>query len=110
MEYLLNSSRGFEEEDWSRLKHPKFIRAFFAEKRYSQADALIGFPFSKIREITVLGHSLSADESYLNTVLRKCRNLKKVIIFTYSGETRESFEQKANFFRPYCKKVVRVSY
>ena len=110
MQHLKNSGRGFEEEDWATFNHPDIIKSFYAGDPCAYSDAFTSVALSTIKEIVVLGHGLTADEHYLKDILSKCPKLKKVVIFTYSGENESSLNVKKAFFQPYCREVVTRKY
>lgn len=110
MQYLKNSGRGFDDGDWTTFNHPEIIKSFYAGDPYAYSDAFSRIDLSQITKIIVLGHGLSADEHYLTDILSKCSKLRKVVIFTYTGEDVRSLNAKKAFFRPYCRKVVTCKY
>lgn len=101
-----NSGRGIDDD--VRTMIPDFSQVDGFLKRHSglPADVDLG----KIRTIVVLGHGIEADRAFLSRILRRCRHLKKVVIFRYNGESDSSFEQKTAFFRPYCKRIRAARY
>lgn len=66
--------------------------------------------YREIKAIVVLGHGIEADRVYLEGILQKCSNIRKVIIFRYEGESEEAFNNKISFFKPYCKAIESVKY
>ena len=110
MQHLKNSGRGFEEEDWATFNYPDVIKSFYAGDPCAYSDAFTSVDLSTVKEIIVLGHGLSADEHYLIDILSRCPKLKKVVIYTYSGEKESSLNAKKAFFQPYCRKVVTRKY
>lgn len=101
-----NSGRGIDED--VKMMIPKFSQVDGFMKRHSGAPSDVDF--SKIRTIVVLGHGIEADRAFLTQLLRRCRHLKKVVIFRYEGESDGSFEGKAAFFRPWCKRISTAWY
>lgn len=112
-----NSGIGFSETSYQEdidpgdsLRHPDVILQYLAHKRSKKHEELPDLDYSKIRTIIIIGHGIFSDQVLISSLLKKCHNLKKVIIFTYKGESEEKLTEKANFFRPYCKKIKKVSY
>lgn len=103
-----NSGRGIDDGVEATLPHFSQVDGFF--KRRTKRGEIPGVDFGKIRTIVVLGHGIEADRAFLTQMLRKCRCLKKVVIFRYNGESDSSFEGKAAFFRPYCKRIRAARY
>lgn len=66
--------------------------------------------YGKISTIVVLGHGIEADRVFLEKIVKKCSHLKKVVIFRYAGESDSSYNAKADFFKPYCKRIRSVMY
>ena len=98
MQRFMNSGRGFEEEDWATFNHPCIIKSFYTGNPYAYSDVFSSIDLSTIRKIVVLGHGLTADEHYLKNIIGNCPKLKKVVIFTYSGESERSLNIKKHFF------------
>lgn len=98
-----NSGRGIDDEVEAMIPDFSQVDGFF--KRRGKRGEVPGVDFGRIRTIVVLGHGIEADRAFLTQMLRKCRHLKKVVIFRYDGESDRSFEEKAAFFRPYCKRI-----
>ena len=46
----------------------------------------------------------------IDTVLKKCSNIKKVVIFRYNGEEDESFNKKVAFFKKYTRNIKEYLY
>lgn len=105
---LVNSGRGFE--DWTSLHHPDIIHEFYEGDPNKYSEVFDFVDPAKIKTIIVLGHSLLSDKHYLRNILNRCSKLKKVIIFTYDGESDGAIRKKKEFFQPYCEKIITHSY
>lgn len=103
-----NSGRGIDEEVEAMI--PDFPQVDGFIKRRGRRGVVPGVDLGRIRTIVVLGHGIEADRAFLSQMLRRCRHLKKVVIFRYDGESDSSFEEKAAFFRPYCKRIRAARY
>lgn len=103
-----NSGRGFDDNIEEDIPDFSLVDSFI--KRYHNQGEIPDISYKKIRTIVVLGHGIEADRVFLKQILQKCTHLKKVVIFRYSGESDLSFEKKASFFRPYCKRIRSVKY
>lgn len=103
-----NSGRGIDEELESSIPYYQFIKQFL--NNYRKQNGVPDINYSKISTLVILGHGIKADQAFLSRIIKKCTHLKKVIIFRYAGESDESSDTKANFFRPYCKRIRSVMY
>lgn len=111
IERMRCSSKGFVlEEDLAGWKSKTLFEYYLKEVEQEDSLDTINIKYGKIKKILVLGHSIKADKEYLSALLKKCNNLRKVVIFSYLGESQNEWEEKADFFRPYCKKIVRAWY
>lgn len=103
-----NSDRGLDDEVESFIPHYRLVDQFM--KNYRRLDGIPDINYSKITTLVVLGHGIEADRVFLERIIRKCRHLKKVVIYRYSGESDDSFNAKADFFEPYCKRIRSIMY
>ncbi len=103
-----NSGRGVDDEVESFIPHYQFINQFV--NNYRKQNGIPNIKYNKISALVVLGHGIEADQAFLLRILKKCTHLKKVVIFRYAGESDDSFNAKADFFRPYCKRIRSVMY
>lgn len=102
---MVNSSRGFGGSDWDEIQHADIIRPYAETKTVDEQLPLPIMSYDKIREIVVMGHGIVADQQLLKAMLDKCCGLRKVTIFSYTGESSEDWERKYKFFQPYCKNI-----
>ncbi len=109
IEALRLSNRGFEEDDITGWTYENILRRYL-ECEASHVSPLHGLSLQNIREVVVLGHSIESDQVYLQELLAHCPRLRKVIIFSYNGESDSDWKKKASFFSPYCKKIRKVMY
>jgi len=66
----------------------------------------IDIQFEKIRTIVIIGHSLSSDEKLIKeSIINKCCNLKRFIIFVYDDESFKSIYKKAVFLNRLCPRA-----
>lgn len=103
-----NSGRGLDEEVESFIPHYQLVDQFMHS--YRKGGEIPGINYSKISTIVVLGHGIEADRAYLQKIAWKCTRLKKVVIFRYDKESDSSYNAKADFFKPYCKRIRCVMY
>lgn len=52
--------------------------------------------YSDVEEIVIMGHGLESDIYYINSIFEKATSLKRVILFTYNGESNKEIERKKN--------------
>ncbi len=98
-----NSSRGIDENPASYIPDYLFIKEFMNCQK--QRTEIPNINYDEIQTIVVLGHGIEADKVFLDTVLKKCSNIKKVVIFRYNGEEDESFNKKVAFFKKYTRNI-----
>ena len=103
-----NSGRGVDDEVESFIPHYQFVDQFV--KSYRKQTGIPNINYNKISTLVVLGHGIEADRVFLTRIIKKCTHLKKVVIFRYAGESDDSFNAKATFFKPYCKRVRSIMY
>lgn len=103
-----NAPRGIDEELQAEIGDFEFIDSFVQNDAphmiYTDID------YSKIKKVAVMGHGIEADREFLALLLGSCTNLKKIILYTYSGEPQTSIAQKISFLQPFCKKLVVRKY
>lgn len=107
---LEESGRGLDDEDLNNFNHGEIIREFIAKRDSEKLYMLPDINYSSIKKVIIIGHGLIADKMFISDVLKKCKNLKKIILFRYDGESENSFNAKINFLKPYCKRIVEVKY
>jgi|LSQX01.3.fsa_nt_gb hypothetical protein len=88
---------------------------YFYEREYlfyanGDVESEYGISLTNIEEIVVIGHSIKSDHTYLKDILEKLPKLKRVIIFSYPGEKKSSWIEKATFFESYCPIIIDESY
>ena len=103
-----HSGRGIDEEVESHIPHYQLVNQFI--QAYRSDGDIPKIDYSKIATIVVMGHSIEADRVFLQKIIKKCTRLKKVMIFRHTGEDDISFNARADFFKPYCKKIRSVRY
>lgn len=103
-----NSGRGIDEEVETFIPHYQFVDQFVSS--YRKDGDVPKIDYSKISTVVILGHGIEADRVFLKRIIKKCTHLKKVVIFRYAGESDSSFNTKADFFKPYCKRIRAVMY
>lgn len=104
------SPRGYEEEEIAHFEFKEIIQEYLVSPLRRESQSIPSFNYSGIREVVVMGHGIVADQVFLSSILKRCRNIEKVIIFSYNGESADEWEKKAAFFRPYCKKIRKLYY
>lgn len=107
---ISSSNKGFEEEDINGWDYEDIYRDFLSQQEGHHERDWEGICFDSVKRLYVIGHGIIADKEYLTSLLQKCTQLKKVIIFSYNGEPEEEWKQKADFFKPFCKRVVKRRY
>lgn len=103
-----NSGRGIDSEVQALIPHYRLVNQFI--KAYRPDGNLPKINYNKITTLVVMGHGIEADRTFLQTILKRCTRLKKVVIFRYSEESDDSFNTKADFFKPYCRRIRSVKY
>lgn len=110
IDWMRNSGKGLDEDDLQSLKHESLIRKYLEIEPCDDIHILPSIDYSKIRTMVVMGHSLVADKVLLTNILKKCFNLKKVVIFTYPKEKVDDYNKKVEFFKPFCKNIKKKRY
>ncbi len=103
-----NSGSGVDEEVESFIPHYQLVNQFV--QTYRKGGDIPRIDYKKISTLVILGHGIEADQAFLQRIIKKCSGLKKVVIFRYAGESDTSYNTKADFFKPYCKRVRGVMY
>ncbi len=103
-----NTGRGLDEEVRRTIPYCSTIERFL--KKYRNRFEILGVRFSDIETLVVIGHGIEADKVFLKSILEKCGNLKKVVLYRYNGESDESIHTKMEFFLPHCEDVELVDY
>lgn len=103
-----NSGRGIDDEVEMEIKEFKKIDDFICNE--CEKRMIPDIDYRNIKTVIVMGHGLESDKEFLKEILQKCTNLKKSIIFRYSGESDDSFNGKSEFFKQYSKKVYEKYY
>lgn len=103
-----NTGRGLDVEIKRIIPYYWIIERFL--KRYRKNFEISGIRFFDVETLIVLGHGIEADRVFLKSIVEKCVNLKKVVIYRYHGESEESFSAKVAFFSPHCEDVEQVDY
>lgn len=74
-----------------------YYKGFIKSPNYD-AQIPIDIHFDDIRTIVIMGHSLLSDEKLIKeSIINKCTNLKKFILFTYNYEKFKEIYKKAVF-------------
>lgn len=111
IESMRYSSKGFDlDEDIAEWENRPVFEHYLKEVEKGNALGARNVRYDRIKKIVVLGHSIQADRQYLSTLLKRCVRLRKVVIFSYLGESEKEWKEKEEFFKPYCKKIVKVRY
>lgn len=103
-----NTGRGLDEEVRRVIPYCNIIERFL--KKYRKRLELPNVRFSEIETLVVLGHGIEADKVFLKSLVEKCNNLKKVILYRYNGESDDSIYTKTEFFRPHCEDIEQIDY
>ncbi len=103
------SSKGLEKADRRHIVHFDLIKKFTDRFNSEELD-LPNIQYDCISTIAVIGHGIEADKTFIERIMNKCHNVKKIVIYRYSGESQVSFERKVNAFRSYCKNIVEIMY
>lgn len=101
-----NSPRG--EVNYEQTFCDYLIRVYRFYKVWHNNSTSINY--KKIKQLVVMGHSLKADEYFLNSVFSECKNLEEIILFIYENEPRKSIIEKVTFLRKYCNTIKLVHY
>ena len=107
---LEESGRGLDDEDLNKTEHGGIIRKFIAKRDSNNLFMLPNINYSNIKTVVIIGHSLVADKMFISDIFKKCKNLKKIILFRYDGESDDSFKTKINFLKPHCRFIVEETY
>lgn len=107
---ISTSGKGFEDEDINGWEHEKIYRDFLKRAEGHNEQEWDAICLDKVKKLFVIGHGIIADKEYLLSLMRKCTRLRKVVIFSYEGEPQAEWQQKADFFKPFCKKIVKRRY
>lgn len=110
MQSIKNSGKGFEEDDWEDFTHANWLKEFYNGHPECYEEYLPDIEWGHIRNVVVLGHSLTADKTYLQNILDKCVNLQEIILFTFQEERLEDLEKKKQFLGQYTSNIVTCFY
>lgn len=110
MQSIKNSGKGFEEDDWEGFTHADWLKQFYKGHPECYEEYWPGIEWGNIRKVVVLGHSLTADKVYLQTVLGKCVNIQEIILFTFPGERADELAKKKQFLEQYTSNIVTCFY
>ncbi len=58
--------------------------------------------YSEVEEIVIIGHGLESDINYLRSIFDNSKMLKKVKLFTFSGEKSTEIDRKINRIKDFC--------
>ncbi len=103
-----NTGRGLDDEIAETIPNYEAVDNFL--KKYRANCEIPNISYDKIKTVAVLGHGIEADKVYLDAILSNSNNLKKVVIYRHDRESDSEFKRKADFFRPYCEKIVEIKY
>ncbi len=93
--------RGIDNKDCEQRKYGNCIRIFHSFDREKKNDDqwILDVDVEKIDTILIMGHGIQADNKYLQSVFNNCKNARKAILFTYSGEKEEEIKVKEGAIR-----------
>ena len=70
----------------------------YVESRKDTADLPIAIDFDSIKEIVIMGHSLSSDKVFIrDSLIRKSKNLEQIVLFSYDREPVHELFKKLRF-------------
>lgn len=103
-----NGAKGICDEDAENIHIYRKIKKF--KSKYCKLNDIPKLNYERFKTIVVLGHGIEADTVYLESIIKKCTSVSKVVIFRHDGESDQSFNRRKEFFLPYCKNVVEERY
>ena len=83
---------------------PEMVSTGYANL-YEKGMDIPRIDYNKVEKIVILGHGIEADKVFLDNILKKCHNIKEIIIFRYEGEPDSSYDSKADFFKKYSANI-----
>ncbi len=98
-----NSGKGLEETDIANLEHANILWDYLAHEDEQDAIAKTQKHLNAISSVVILGHSLRADETYLNSVFHCLINLKEIILFTFPDD--KEICDKIKFLKQHCENI-----
>ena len=110
MQSIKNSGKGFDEDDWEGFTHANLLKQFYNGCPECYEEYQPDIEWGYISKVGVLGHSLTADKAYLQTVLEKCVNVQEIILFTFQGERPDELAKKKQFLEQYASNIVTCFY
>lgn len=90
--------------------HADLLKQFYKGHPECYEEYWPDIEWGHIRKVVVLGHSLTADKAYLQTVLGKFVNIQEIILFTFQGERPDELAKKKQFLEQYTSNIVTCFY
>ena len=94
----------------SYIPNYNFIKNFMKRYKDNMSICPPNINYNKITTLVILGHGIEADKEFLNEIINNCKNLSKIVIFRYDGESDYSFDKKVDFFKRYTNNIVTTFY
>lgn len=94
-----------------RLKKiSKIINDYGELNNFSMYPISLGVDLNQIEEIVILGHSLEADEELIISLFKKMINLKKIVLFTFQGESKSELDKKKSFINELTTVPIEIQF
>lgn len=78
--------------------------------KYRRKNIIPHLKHKRIKTLVVLGHGIESDKVFLKSIIEKCINIEKIIIYRYANESDINFNRKCSFFKTYCDNIVEIYY
>lgn len=70
------------------------LKNYFTKQMAGIYSNDLGIDLANIEEIIIIGHGLESDLEVIGEIVESCGSLKKVVIFTYSSESKQEIDRK----------------
>ncbi|GAA0071413.1 hypothetical protein UT300003_29370 [Clostridium sardiniense] len=91
-------------------KLPREINNYGELYNFAPMHIDLGVDFKLITELVILGHSLESDFDIIHNLMNICKNLLKIKIYSYDGESESSLKKKVLFFKDYDIEIEIAGY
>lgn len=103
-----HTGRGLDNEVQSFIPNYNIIHSFIT--KYRRKNIIPHLKHKRIKTLVVLGHGIESDKVFLKSIIEKCINIEKIIIYRYANESDINFNRKCSFFKTYCDNIVEIYY
>lgn len=100
-----NSNRGLDPDTEPKQYLPEYE---FIDDYYNNIKSNVMDMINEklIETAVIIGHGIKADKELLKTILSGLKALKKIVIFSYKGESEKDLKAKKEFLMPFCSRII----